>query len=410
MAIQQSKTARIQMIRRLLLIPLLVLLSACHDKIETPRPTKPVERTVLMYFPWSVNLTTYFKQNIADIEAVVAQGALKNDRILVYFMNSETEAELFELRQQKNTCIRVSKKKYEPVPIFTTAAGIASILDDVCQYAPAEHYAMTIGCHGLAWLPVSQSRGRAQATERQKEYWEYESEGRPLTRWFGGTKEEYQTDITELAAGIEQAGMKMDYILFDDCYMASVEVAYALRHVTEHLIGSTCEVMAVGFPYEKIGPHLVGEIDYEAISQAFYDFYRSYQYPYGTISVTVCSELDALADVMHRINERYTFTTTEANLRHLQYLDGYSPVCFFDMGDYVHQLCNDTALLAEFEEQLERTVPSAWHRHTPSFYSMSNGVNPIRTYSGITISDPSINSKTVQAKQETEWWQATHSR
>lgn len=401
------------MIQRLILIPLLILLSACHDKIETPRPTEPVERTVLMYFPWSGDeqpLTSYIKQNIADIEAVVAQGLLKNDRILVYFMNSGTEAELFELRQQKNTCIRVSKKKYDSVPIFTTATGIASILDDVRQYAPAEHYAMTIGSHGLAWLPVSQSRSRAQATERQKEYWEYESEGRPLTRWFGGTDEKYQTDITELAAGIEQAGMKMDYILFDDCYMASVEVAYALRHVTDFLIGSTCEVMAVGFPYGKIGPYLVEEIDYEAISQSFYDFYMSYQYPYGTISVTVCSELNALADVMRRINERYTFDTTEANLRRLQYLDGYAPVCFFDMGDYVRQLCNDAALLAEFEEQLERTVPSAWHRHTPSFYSRSCGVNPIRTYSGITTSDPSINAKTVQAKQETEWWQTTHAR
>ncbi len=397
------------MIRRRLLLPLLaLLLTACHDKIETPRPEKPVERTVLMYFPWSVNLTYYFRQNIADIEAVVAAGALKDDRILVYFMNSATEAELFELRQQKNTCVRIPKKKYDPVPAFTTAAGIASILDDVRRQAPAEHYAMTIGCHGLAWLPVTQSRGRMQTGEREKEYWEYESEGRPLTRWFGGTEEEYQTEIAELAAGIEEAGMKMDYILFDDCYMASVEVAYALRRVTDHLIGSTCEVMAVGFPYGKMGAYLVGEVDYEAISQAFYDFYMAYQYPYGTISVTVCSEVEALADVMRRINERYTFPATEANLRRLQYLDGYSPVCFFDMGDYVRQLCKDEALLAEFEEQLERTVPSAWHRHTPMFYSMSNGTNPIRTYSGITTSDPSIHAKTLQTKQETEWWRATH--
>lgn len=400
------------MIRRLLLPLLALLLTACHDKIETPRPEIPVDRTVLMYFPWSGpgrgNLTQFFEQNIADIETVVAAGALKNDRILVYFMNSATEAELFELRQQKNKCVRVPKKKYDPVPAFTTAAGIASILDDVRRQAPAEHYAMTIGCHGLAWLPVTRSCSRMQADKQEKEYWEYESEKRPLTRWFGGTEEEYQTEITQLADGIEQAGMKMDYILFDDCYMASVEVAYALRNVTDHLIGSPCEVMAAGFPYGKIGTYLVGEVDYEAISQAFYDFYLSYQFPYGTISVTICSELEALADVMRRINEHDTFPATEANLRRLQYLDGYSPVCFFDMGDYVRQLCTDEALLAEFEEQLERTVPSAWHRHTPMFFSIITGANPIRTYSGITTSDPSIHDKTLQAKQETEWWQTTH--
>ena len=39
---------------------------------------------------------------------------------------------------------------------------------------------------------------------------------------------------------------------------------------------------------------------------------------------------------------------------------------------------------------------------------MTNGVNPIRTFSGITTSDPSVSSLTVSAKLDTEWWQATH--
>lgn len=45
----------------------------------------------------------------------------------------------------------------------------------------------------------------------------------------------------------------MEYILFDDCYMSSLEVAYDLRHVTRHLIACPTEIMVYGMPYSHIG-------------------------------------------------------------------------------------------------------------------------------------------------------------
>ena len=53
-----------------------------------------------------------------------------------------------------------------------------------------------------------------------KKHWEYEHA--PMTRFFGGTQTKYQTDITTLTGGISKAGLKMEYILFDDCYMSTV--------------------------------------------------------------------------------------------------------------------------------------------------------------------------------------------
>lgn len=206
------------------------------------------------------------------------------------------------------------------------------------------------------------------------------------------------------AEALTQAGLYMDYILFDDCYMSSVEVAYDLRHVTDYLIGSTSEIMAYGFPYALAGEYMLGEVDYEGICNAFHGFYSTYEYPYGTIGVTCCAELDDLADVMRRINSACTFDTSRVD--ELQRLDGYSPALFFDMGDYVRHLCTDTALLDEFERQLARTVP--WHRHTDYYYSMTNGKNPIHTFSGITTSDPSIDPEIMIDRQQTAWYQATH--
>lgn len=380
---------------------LLLAATACgKDPVPDPAPQQG-EQTVLMYFPWSGNLTGYFRQNIADMEQIVARGGLAGARLLVYFMESASTATLFELERHGSECTRREIASYDRAPDFTTAEGLHAIFGAAASEAPADRYGLIIGCHGMAWLPVGQPSARAAAPER--EYWEYEAEGRPLTRWFGGTSTAHRTDIATLAEGIRLSGMQMEYILFDDCYMSSVEVAYELRGVTQYLIGSTSEIMAYGFPYAEMGQHLFGKVDYEGVCEAFHRFYSTYRDPYGTIGVVDCTQLEALADVMRRINGRYSFTGEENDL---QSLDGYTPVRFFDMGDYIAQLCPDAALAAEAGERLRAAVPH--HRHTERYYSMTSGAHTIRTFSGITTSDPSTAPLTVDAKRATSWWRATH--
>lgn len=363
------------------------------------------EQTVFMYLPWSTNLTSNFKQNITDLRKVVARNILKNERIIVFMCTKATEASLFELVYEDGKEVRKTYKNYEyPSPSYTTADGIAAILNDVETYAPAKRYAMIIGCHGLGWIPVSntQSRSRFSATKR---HWEYENV--PMTRLFGGLSPKYQTDITTLAEGKTRVGLKMEYILFDDCYMSGVEVAYDLKDVTEHLIASTSEVMAYGMPYAEIGEYLIGEVSYKEICDGFYAFYSNYStMPCGTLAVTDCSELENLATIMKDINSQYTFDPTL--IGSLQRLDGYSPAIFFDCGDYVSKLCSSNQeLLTQFENQLNRTVP--FKTNTDYYYTMSGSGKKIKidTFSGITISDPSTSTEAAK-KKETAWYIATH--
>ena len=84
--------------------------------------------------------------------------------------------------------------------------------------------------------------------------------------------------------------------------MSSIEVAYDLKDVTKYLIASPTEVMAYGFPYHECGKYLIGNVDYEGVIQAFYEFYSQYTYPYGTAAVTNCQELEQLANIVKRIN------------------------------------------------------------------------------------------------------------
>ncbi len=391
---------RIEQIIYLFLIVLFGFISCTNEETVNPEIPGENDQTVFIYMPWSTDLTSYFHNNIADFEKAIKKSILQNERVIVFFATSPTNATMFELVYDKGTCLRDTLKTFTNPPA-TTADGIASILTDVKTFAPANRYAMIISCHGMGWLPVVNSK-----TLRSDEKYHWEYEGALLTRFFGGQTSEYQTEVTTLAEGIRNADMMMEYIMFDDCYMSTVEVAYDLKDVTDYLIASPTEVMAYGFPYADMGKYLIGEVDYYGISNSFYEFYRSFtQMPCGTIGVTKCSELDNLALIMKEINRRYDFDSNLIN--NVQRMDGYTPIIFFDYGDYVAKLCHDEALLAQFNEQLERTVPSDLKKHTRSYYTMTKGEINIDTYSGITISDPSLSSK-ASAKTETAWYKATH--
>lgn len=383
----------------LLLVVSFFALVSCKDN-KCDDPDRDNQKTLFVYMPWSTDLTPYFKQNLLDLEKSIEANGLYNERVLVFIAQQARQADFFEIKLNKGKCERIGINTYNNHPC-TTAEGIASLLNDVKRVAPANVYSMVIGCHGFGWIPVNPVSSRAKS--EFKYHWDYEDA--QLTRYFGGKSPEFQTDLTTLAQGIKDAGMKMEYILFDDCYMANIEVAYDLRYVTDYLIASTSEIMAYGMPYQIIGKHLMGITNYKGIAQGFYDFYSTYSSPYGALGIIDCRELDDLVPIMKQINDNYTFDN--AYLSELQTLDGYTPTIFFDYGDYVDKLCDDQSLVSAFYAQLDRVVP--FKVHTGYYYSMSRPGRPfpITTFSGITISDPSQSSR-ASDKIHTSWYKATH--
>jgi len=372
--------------------------TSCTKNENLPNPTL-TEQTLFIYMPWSSNLTSHFEQNLKDLELVIEKDILKNNRVIVLLASSPTEAAMFELKFEGGSSVRQTIKNYQD-HFFTSANAITALLNDVVAIAPANRYAMVISGHGMGWLPISPASAPRSS---EKKHWEYE--GVALTRYFGGISPKYQVEITTLASGIANAELKMEFILFDDCYMSAIEVAYDLRAVTRYLIASPSEVMAYGFPYHIIGEDLINS-NIEGICKGFYDFYTNYVVmPCGTIAATDCSELDRLASIMKIINQQHTFDIALADS--VQTMDGYSPPIFFDYGDYVTKLCTNSNLLAQFEDQLNRAIPPQDRMHTPTYYTMSKGQVKINSFSGITISDLSTNALAV-AKTETNWYKATH--
>ncbi|MEG1701219.1 MAG: clostripain-related cysteine peptidase, partial [Alistipes sp.] len=208
-------------------------------------------QTVLLYMP-GTSLSGYFKNNIKAIEAAVTAHIPGDGRILVcYQPKSNNKAELLEIAfdgdTQKSRTTTI--KEYDQFAA-NEIASVQRLLADMALAAPAQRYGLIIGCHGKAWIPAS-----AGVLYRRNLTHDDNCLGTPYpnalpTRSFGDSS--YQLDITDLATAIGHQTYKLDYLIFDACFMANIETLYDLRNVVGAVIASPCEIMAAGFPYSRI--------------------------------------------------------------------------------------------------------------------------------------------------------------
>lgn len=386
-------------------------------------PVTPVGQTVFMFFPWSNSLLSDFRRTVEDMQTVVAQRSMKDERIMVFMATSEREAVLFELKKQNGRCLTDTLRRYSDRP-FTSRQWLTSLFSEVMTLAPASRYGMVVGCHGLAWVPIQGQRNARKKLGSQERIDEednlykkeridkegepndlmhFEVQGPVTTRFIGGTYPETQIETTDLADAMADAGLHTEYILFDACYMSSVEVAYELKDVTHYLIASPTEVLSYGFPYITMGKHLLGTPNYKGIVDSFISFYSSYNLPYGTVAVTDCTQLDALAAIAQQINAA---DAEQLVPNGVQIMDGYSPTLFYDLGHLMSLKDAGTVLTAAFAEQLEKTVP--YKGHTGQYFTtLKDAPVDIKHYSGLNTSQGSLNHM-ADRLSETAWYKATN--
>lgn len=410
----------------LLQLAMLVVFASCsgEDPDPTPQPSTEVENTIFVYMPWSgVNeqdsgLYGFFLTNIQDIKsAIESQGGLGNKRLMIFISTKVNKGTLINVQYKNGSCVddtvAIYNNKLAGLKL-NSAEWITTLLKRVKQEAPAKHYSMIVGCHGMGWIPAKPSTRLNRSVASPFGLNKNAGKPGPPTRWLGG--DAYQTNISDFDKGIEDSGIgKFQYILFDDCNMTGIEVAYELRNATHHIIGSPTEIMAYGMPYKLLWNELSKvNPDYHSICTNFINFYSNYKYegtpyPYGTISVIDCSQVEGMVNIMKEINASSSLSTVLES--DIQSMDGYVPSMFYDMGDYVSRIAqNEPYLLTRFNNQLNLLVPEKGN--TASYYTAvrpgGGVVLPIRTYSGITISDPSSNPVVTRSLNKNLYYKATH--
>ena len=374
----------------------ILLMVSCKDDDQPlllPTPNYTAAQTIIIIQPYTQSLSSSLAQNINDIKKnIIAQGGLHDSRLMLCQASSSNKATLKELYFADGTVQEQVIKQYNN---FSLAGkeNLTTVLKDVRQqvFNSNSHYSLMIGCHGMGWVPST--------TYNQ------------ISRYFGGDGTNTHTEIYELADAIEDADMHMDFILFDDCYMACVEVAYELKDVTDYLLASPAEIMDYGLPYADLF-HYFSRLphDYASVMTAFKEFYTSYRSPYGTYATIDCSVVEEMAALMKTVNDNDIFDFSQEP--ELQVYDGmkvnsiYKHV-FYDMGDYTSRLCSDASLSARLAACLQRLVP--YKATTGKYFSKYDGLyHDVNVFSGITISDPTTNYRFTPALHDTQWWNVTH--
>lgn len=397
----------------------MLFVTSCK-KEETPDPAKQTTPHTLIFYFTGTWLSLHFSNNIAAAEDAVRKNAKGDGRIVCFFQsNDKRNADLIELVYDNGSCKRTVLASYE-LPAIMDAEQFATNIKNIVELVPADSYGIVMAGHGTGWVPINgvaqlstaAAHGKMQGDKpiTHEELWKKQDTG-VGTRYFG---EKYSPsaanalDIPDMAKGFQDAGIYFDYILFDACLMANIESLYDLRKHAHYIIASPCEIMSAGFPYNDVVPMLMKDggrsHDLDGACRAFNKYYEGHNaYRSGSVSLVDCTQLDALASAMKVVNKA---AKKEFKLSNIQTFEGQRDHVFFDLGDYVEQMCDDEQALKAFQQQMNRTIAA---KYTLSVFWSNLGAAgeyPIRTFSGLTTSAPSVLYRDDYAK--TAWYKATN--
>lgn len=405
------------------MISLAMTFTSCSEEaFDTDSVNK---QTILVFYPWTgsksnTGLLGYLQNNIDSIcDGIIDRKGLNNSRVLVFLSDKYNHSTLYDLQYNATTksVDRVPLKEYEGAS-YASAEGIADIMNEVKTKASALNYALIVGVHGCGWTYASDwSRypyyARPSVTRPRDNNFSGIQFGpdpnAPLTRFFGSVSlAENAMDISTLAEGIRESGLKMQYILFDACYMSNIETAYELKDVTNYMIASGSEIMAAGLPYRSMWSYLNSSTpNYSGIVSTSVNFYKNSSAPFCNLAAIDCRQVEKLASVMKDINAENQLQAS-VNLDSIQHLDGFRPNLFYDLETYVDSLRPSGYLLDQFKSQLKLTIKASDHTDEAYTCIYSSDSFKIKNYCGITVSDPSQHSVAIKGREKTGWWKATH--
>lgn len=406
------------------------LFTGCNkDEGVTPRPPVPetADQTIMFYLT-GTNLGSYFRKNVDDAMNAIDRNILHNSRVLVFIQPQRGLSMVLELyyTPRNDDYVPGAQFSYEHCKVDTLRrwadadfnsmdrGTITEVISYMAEQAPARRYGLILGGHGLGWVPDGTSVNAIRFSAFQ-DFWSPMPDALP-TRWMGDSGK--RAEIPQLAAAFDNTGLHFDYLLFDACFMSSIEALYDLRGCADRIIASPCEVMAAGFNYTDILPHLLADAgtsyDLPGVCSEYHDYYMNRATTKsGCIALTVTGELEPLAAIVKEIETKYPGKTYDR--ASLQTYEGLDEHVFYDLQGYIEAICDEKdPLLDNFRAQMGKTFPTESRLHTPSFYSVyglgdaPNGMHTIENgkYSGVTTSAPC--ERFAPEWGQTAWYRATH--
>ncbi len=321
------------------------------------------DRVLLAYFGGDNNLSSDAEDKM---EAMLKGWSSSiNGRLFVFYDSASDVPALFEIGyDEKNNPVWKTVYQYNEDVDSSNPEIFSEIIKFVTANYRADSYGLIVFSHASGWLPEGMLSNPADTNLR--------------TIIVDKEKEMKFLDFVSVIP--ENV---FDFIIFEACYMAGIEICYELRDKTGYIIASSSEILSPGFchTYESCLNYLF-EKDTELIgfAKTSFDYYNNLpgSLRSSTISVVKTSGLDDLGEWI--VANCSDIAVNEIDLNRIQKFNLSSYNLFLDFQDYYSRLINDQKQ-EELQSLLNRCV--LYEAATPKFMENYGGFT-INKHSGLT--------------------------
>lgn len=383
-----------------LLLSLSFLCIACGGEDEPTKPAnKQPQRTVLAYIVSDNSLSYFSDSDINEMLEGIKSVDTQANNLLVY-VDSNTTPVLYRItNDKKGNAIKEIIREYDE-QVSTSPQVMKEVCSTVFSNYPAQSYGLIYWSHGEGWKPV------------------------PLTatRWIGQDKGDGTTDYTNIdeLKQVLASVPHLDFLLFDACFMMTVEVAYALRDEADYIIASPTEIPGPGAPYDVLVPAMFKKEGAAIkIAQAYYEHYnalydsgKNNSDNYWTAGVSIAalktSALSALAQATNQALSKATSINLPAIKSNLYDYDkrtksSSSYIGYYDMVQLMQALCTESDF-ATWKTAFDSAM--AYYQSTPLNFSSYAGMFSMEGTCGLSHYLPTGNTSLNAAYAQTDWYSA----
>ena len=342
---------------------LLLGVTSCHW--FNPDEEVNYDRTVLAYIA-AENSLSYGAFHEQDIDEMFqAAGDIPTNSRLLIYLDDTSNPRILSIEQQsgRRPTSRVVYE-YSEEQNSGDVETLRTVMEWVYDNYPSSTYGLIFWSHGDAWLPAKAIPQRSICIDNERN--NYSNSGSKMDI----------ADVADVLAGFP----RVEFIMFDACFMQAVEVAYELRNVARYVIASPAEIPNPGAPYERmVKPFFSVPFDGAEVVEQYYRMYNDSVMPvydYGSdrygvsLSVIDCGHLDALANATAGMVTKYVSRDEATDLKGVQRyypLSSQSRPEFYDMNGYMQRLITDEADYVRWKSVFDLAVPYA--RSTAWWYS-----------------------------------------
>ena len=351
-------------INTVLVLLLMTLMAACHK--DDDRPMRDT-RTVIVYIAAENSLYDYARMDVQEMLAGV--GNIGDGDHLVIFLDDLNLPRIYVL-DNKTTALTLAN--LTPTHTFDTelnsadAATLHQVLGYATSHCPATTYACVFWSHGSGWLFDSTVSSNMQPHSLPRRSFGIDN-GQNTSSNRG-----HKMYISDMAQVLKDFP-RMKFILFDACFMQTIEVAYELKDCADYIIGSPAEIPAYGAPYHQIMPSMFAtQFTPGSLISAYANYYTA-AYPFSVVlSAIKTDEIDNFASYMQSTLSSHTWLDRDYDNCLDYYLFDWNRQLslanpmpdYYDIKGLMMQTLSDSEL-AEWQKEYDKMVvacyaPRSW--------------------------------------------------